>query len=151
MKALNLCYLFVFAAIVSGCSPDRRRDRLEKELIDTDLAFSEMSRREGMTRAFLAYCTEDAVLLREGSMPVTGISAIGEVLSRNDDAAFDLTWEPLFARAANSGDLGYTYGLYTLSMKGTGTSERGTYLSIWSREEGSWKWVLDTGNEGLGE
>ena len=50
-----------------------------------------------------------------------------------------------------SGDLGYTYGTFNAELKQTGQVNRGSYVSIWIREKGRWKWVLDTGNQGLGE
>lgn len=28
---------------------------------------------------------------------------------------------------------------------------RGTYVTIWEKTDGIWKFVLDTGNQGLGE
>jgi len=44
--------------------------------------------------------------------------------------------------------LGFTYGVYTLSIKDS--VYKGTYVSIWKKQnDGSWKFVLDSGNEGI--
>jgi ketosteroid isomerase-like protein len=56
---------------------------------------------------------------------------------------------PIKADVGRSGDLGYTYGTYHVEIKGIGTEE-GTYCTVWQRDkEHGWKFVLDTGNEGL--
>jgi ketosteroid isomerase-like protein len=49
-----------------------------------------------------------------------------------------------------SGDLGYTYELFTVTAKDT--TMQGTYVSIWKKQkDGNWKFVLDTGNPGGGK
>jgi ketosteroid isomerase-like protein len=51
---------------------------------------------------------------------------------------------------SQSGDLGYTYGTYL--MKDGASEVRGTYVTVWrKRPDGRWKYVLDSGNQGLGE
>jgi hypothetical protein len=46
--------------------------------------------------------------------------------------------------------LGYTYGNYQLKMDTL--IEKGTYVSIWKKDEnGHWKYVLDSGNQGTGQ
>jgi ketosteroid isomerase-like protein len=38
----------------------------------------------------------------------------------------------------------------TKDQEGKELSENGTYVSIWKKDQfGNWKFVLDTGNEGL--
>jgi ketosteroid isomerase-like protein len=151
MRAMRPIYLIIFSTLLMGCSSQKKQGMQEQELIETDLAFSEMSMEKGMTSAFVAYCAENGVLLRKDAMPVVGRSAIEMLLGKSDDQTFDLTWEPIHARVSASGDLGYTYGLYTIKLKEAGLVSRGTYVSVWTKENGSWKWVLDSGNEGLGD
>jgi len=38
-----------------------------------------------------------------------------------------------------------------LKMNDSEDPEKGTYVSIWIEENGMWKFVLDSGNEGLGD
>lgn len=47
--------------------------------------------------------------------------------------------------------LGYTYGIYTLKTPDREMMRKGTYVSVWIKEEGVWRFVLDSGNEGVGE
>lgn len=143
--------LYLFLLLLLACDLENRQEQLVETLVETDLAFSEMSRKMGMNRAFMEYCANEAVLLRENTMPLKGAASIAEALSQSNDSAFTLTWAPLYAMVAKSGDLGYTYGTFTMTTKETGASSKGSYVSVWIQEEGSWKWVLDSGNEGLGE
>ena len=49
-----------------------------------------------------------------------------------------------FAEVARSGDLGYTWGSYSLAAAGTTPAERGYYARVWSRSaDGTWKIALD--------
>lgn len=147
MKAL---IVIVASFCLISCSNPSGLEKLRQELMDADLAFSELSSEKGMNHAFISYCAEDGVLLRPESMPVTGKAAISELVSQNDDSAFQLTWEPLDAKVSKSGDLGFTYGIFTMELKDGTASQQGTYVSVWIKEKDGWKFVLDTGNEGLG-
>jgi ketosteroid isomerase-like protein len=72
------------------------------------------------------------------------------LFSGRTDTTFILSWKPAFEMIAESGELGYTYGYYTRTIKATGVVSRGTYVTIWKKQkDGSWKFVLDTGTEGL--
>ena len=144
-------YFALAALCLFACTTENKMETYRQELLEADKAFSELSREVGMNKAFETYCAGNGVLLRTGSMPIEGKQAISELLAQSDDSSFELTWEPIHAMAAESGDMGYTYGIYTMSLKGADKTMKGTYVSIWIREKGEWRWVLDTGNEGIGE
>jgi ketosteroid isomerase-like protein len=57
------------------------------------------------------------------------------------------TWEPAFADASVSGDLGYTYGTYKIEANASTskTAETGNYLRIW-KQSGGWKVIFDLTN-----
>ena len=139
------------ASLLISCNSLPDPEEARQELMEADLAFSDLSREKGMNHAFISYCAKDGVLLRPRSMPVTGKEAVSELVLQNADTAFQLTWEPLDARVSSSGDMGFTYGVFTMQLKDGTASQQGTYVSVWVREEGQWKFALDTGNQGLGE
>lgn len=119
------------------------------KMMDTDKAFSQMSREKGMKKAFIEYMDGEGVLLRPNQYPLIGASAI-DFLSQVNDTAFTLEWEPQKAYIAKSGELGYTFGIYALKPSAADTILYGTYVSIWKKQpDGSWKFVLDSGNEGV--
>lgn len=119
-------------------------------LMKTDADFSSMSVKEGMFRAFLSYISDDGVLLHDNSYPSKGKEALQESFAGRSDTSFILTWEPLFEKISESGDLGYTYGTWTNTDKASGQVSKGTYVTIWQKQkDGSWKFVLDSGTQGL--
>ena len=86
--------------------------------------------------------------------PIT--TGLGEIyqyvivpLQGSDDEAILLTWEPSDGKVSRPGDLGFTYGIYTMALKDGSKSMQGTYVSVWVKEAGQWRFALDTGNEGL--
>ncbi|MEE9461166.1 MAG: DUF4440 domain-containing protein [Bacteroidales bacterium] len=142
----HCCIIFIIlAAGLSACVKP-----IPEDLIKLDKEFSELSREKGMKYAFLEYAADSAVLLQSNVMPVVGKAAISAIFEAFSDTGFTLTWEPLDADLSKSGDLGYTYGLYTSFIKADNSLTRGKYVTIWKRQpDGSWKYVLDGGNEGL--
>ena len=126
-----------------------RMDSLRTDLLNTDIAFSQLSEQKGRNAAFISYAAEHATLLRPYSMPITGKDTIVSLFNAYSDSNYVLTWVPIRADVAHSGELGFTYGTYLLTIKNVG-KEEGTYCTVWKKDKNhSWKFVLDTGNEGL--
>lgn len=122
-----------------------RQWKAEKEMMEADRAFSKLSEADGMDVAFLAYAADDAVLLREKTPPIKGMEALKKRMEPLAGKKIPLKWEPDFARASASGDLGYTCGHWSLTLDGK--TQTGHYVTIWKRQaDGRWKWVFDTGN-----
>jgi len=146
LPVLIFCYLFLISCkpkinLIKNVSPD--------EVIKADEAFSDMSRKTGMKKAFIEFIDNEGILLRPNHPPIIGADAI-DFLSQVNDSSYTLTWSPGGGEIATSGNLGYTYGIYMLATKDT--ILRGTYVSIWKKEkDGKWKFVLDSGNPGIGQ
>lgn len=121
------------------------------KMMEADRAFSRQSEAKGMKNAFLDYIDSNGVLLRAGHAPLMGADAIDFLVQQND-SAYTLKWEPKNGVVAASGDLGYTYGIYVLRPGTKDTLLYGTYVSVWKKQsDGNWKFVLDSGNEGIGD
>lgn len=152
----NCIYLLFLLICIHSCSSNKKKDPVTKlfyknELLDADIAFSKLSAQKGMKQAFIEFIDSNGVMLKPGHLPIIGAKAIDFLIQEND-TEYTLTWEPQFADAAASGDLGYTYGVYQLYIKATDTSIYGSYVSIWKKQhDGKWKFVLDSGNEGVGD
>jgi len=151
MRTLSiLTFILVFTSCqdLTFHKKDERVDALNS-MQQTDADFSDTSKKKGFKAAFLEYIDEDGALLRPNRMPIVGADAV-EYLSAINDSSVQLTWEPLGGDVAKTGDMGYTYGTYL--MKDSASESRGTYVTIWRKTpEGKWKFVLDSGNQGLGE
>jgi ketosteroid isomerase-like protein len=131
-------------ALFSGCSgsgPAKARE----EILAADKAFSALSEEEGPKAAMLEYVASDAKLLSVLPQGADGVKA--EFMQLPLTAK--LTWYPSYADVSESGDLGYTWGRYTLTvpMARKPLVQMGTYVTIWKREVGGgWKVVLDGGH-----
>src|SRR5215212_681657 len=120
-------------------------------LLDADKNFSDCSEQKGMKAAFMEYIDSNGVLLRPSQLPIVGAHAIDFLLQLND-TSYTLKWQPHDGFVSRSADLGYTYGIYALHPKAGDTTIYGTYVSIWKKQaNGKWKFVLDSGNEGVGK
>jgi ketosteroid isomerase-like protein len=145
-----MLFVFIFSLIfILNCTRSGKNEDTGS-LLQADRDFSEMSVKKGMFSAFLFYMAEDGVILRDNSLPSKGKEALRERFAGRSDTSFVLSWDPLFEKISASGELGYTYGIHTNLEKATGTITRGTYITIWQKQtDGSWKFVLDTGTQGL--
>lgn len=149
MKYIIVIFFAACLGVCAGCSNEPADP---EELIQVEQAFSEMSVQEGMKAAFLHFSHDSSVLLRPNSMPIIGKEALAGTFAGTDDSLFQLSWEPRDACIATSGELGYTYGVYRMTFQGDSIPEtRGTYVTIWKKNAaGEWRFLLDTGQQGLG-
>ena len=139
-------YWVLFAAmlIFSSC---REQKGDPSELVATDKAFSTMSVEKGLSAAFIFYADDSVVKVRDGNFPIMGKNEMVKAYRARPDSGMTLKWHPLKAEVGRSNDLGYTFGVWELYMKGKDTTMYGNYISIWKKQsDGSWKYVLDAGS-----
>jgi hypothetical protein len=113
-----------------------------------DSLFADLSDRMGMAVAFSSTIAPDGAIFG-GSTLVVGPKAVKE-FEEARGAGTSLTWRPVYALAAESGDLGLTIGESIAtgrSPSGAAVQRFGKYLTVWQRESnGSWKFVIDGGS-----
>ena len=116
--------------------------RLEREFMK--------SVAEKGTQGYLSYYADDAVGVPDGGGFLRGRNEIAKRAGYFDNKRNHMTWTPLGADVATSGDLGYTYGNFVLTSKnkdGKLVTSYGKYTSIWKKQpDGQWKVVVDVGN-----
>jgi ketosteroid isomerase-like protein len=102
------------------------------------------------SQGYLSYYADDAVEVPNGAPMIQGKVNIAKGMGFLDQKDNHLTWAPVGADIAASGDLGYTYGTFEFRSKdknGKTVVDHGKYTSIWKKQkDGSWKVVLDMGN-----
>lgn len=146
MKKLTI-FLYALLMVVTACNDsEESMEKWKTEIIDTEKAFAEMAQNEGVAEAFLHFAAEDAVLMRNNSL-VKGKEAMKEVLLASASENVNLKWKPDFVDVSASGDLGYTYGLFTYtfidSLGGENVME-GAFHTVWKKQvDGTWKFVWD--------
>jgi ketosteroid isomerase-like protein len=140
--------LLICIFIFLSCQSAEKKDDLTQSLFQTDRDFAQMSLEKGMAEAFNHYLAEDAILIRASGEPLVGREIIFNAMKASNGHII-LTWEPQKAGVAESGDMGYTWGIYTSTaqdQKGK-TVTHGKYLNVWKRQtDGSWKLYIDIGN-----
>lgn len=148
---LCIVHSVLFVACHSNAPTSEKRindDSVLNEMIDADIAFSEMCSQKKMKTAFIEYIDDEGVLLRPNLLPVKGAGAM-DFLSMVDDTSYTLHWVPEGAQIGSGSDLGYTYGVFTLEA--VDTIFKGTYVNIWKKHiDGKWKFVLNSTNQGIG-
>ncbi len=147
--------LFFISAFFFSCKEKKKMEptieSTKADIIVADKGFSKLSEEKGTQAAFLEYIDSNGVLLRPNSLPLIGADAM-DFISQSKDTSYIMTWEPRGAAIARSGELGYTYGTYLIKFKNKDSVVKGTYISVWRKQyDGKWKFVVDAGNEGLGE
>ncbi len=139
--------VMVSAALVVACNVGVRLEHDRQELADTDRAFSDATQERGVD-GWVEYFAEDGSMVIAGAV-VTGHDSIRALMTPTfADTNYSLTWEPVDGDVSAARDLGYTRGRYLMQRRGAAgeaISGRGTYVTIWKRQGGEWKVVLDIG------
>ena len=101
-----------------------------------------------------SHYTEDAVLITPGGPPANGKAAISSSLRQMvSDDALSLQFSPTIVEVAQSGDVAYTQGAYTLTVTDPATkkpvTDHGSYVTVYKKQpDGSWKAYLDIASSG---
>jgi len=97
---------------------------------------------------FVSVYADDAVLMLEGAPDLEGAEAIrAGIGGMMQDPNFNLWFEPTQVVVAESGDLAYETGTYSLGIsdpEGNAVSQHGHYVVVWRKQsDGNWKVVID--------
>jgi ketosteroid isomerase-like protein len=121
--------------------------RYKAKKIDVDAEVERLKEFErtftqaGLLSGYEIVLTGESRLHRQGIFPIVGAGAILEHLQKSGNES--VSFEPQFASVADSGDLAYTYGAYTMQPG----DKKGYYAHFWKREKnGEWKLVIDVTN-----
>ena len=151
LKNPGIFSLFVcFLIMTQACGKKIDREIELDNLLQTDMEFSEFSIENGAAEAFRMYLMEKAVQLPSGQNPIRGRDKIyKDMLKAGSD--YTLSWEPHDGDVSSSRDMGYTWGIYTLSFQGDSgenLSRSGKYLNVWKKDDwGNWRVLIDMGNQ----
>lgn len=138
--------ILVCALVFFSCnkSTQNHTEQLKQEIIATDTAMSNLSTKEGFNNSILFYAHDNIVKLREGNLPVIGKIAFEASYDKNKDTK-GISWKPVNAEVAKSGELGYTWGNWKFIANDT--VFYGNYFTVWKKNsDRNWKVVLDGGN-----
>jgi len=118
----------------------------KNELMRTDQECSKISGEKGVVAAFDACFADDAIQFNGAPEPLSGKAKILEDAKSMGDVK--LTWEPRMAEVAVGGDMGWTWGRWSMTGKskdGKAIKRDGKYITVWKRTKGAWKIAFDGG------
>ncbi len=145
--------LAIIAVVLTGCHPAPDPAKELESLLATDREFAAASVARGAAEAFREYLLDGALQLPAGSMPIEGRENIYREMKKGAEGII-LNWEPRDGLVAASGELGYTWGMYTVEARlvegrdgGRSGIRTGKYLNVWRKDDrGRWRVLVDTGN-----
>ena len=138
--------VFAFAMMGIGCAPPPPRNTHDADV--TTIKEGEVvwvrhwSVRD--TERIVAHYAEDASLMLPRTPPANGKEAIRELVKQMvQDAALQLTFEATRVEVAKSGELGFSEGIYSLTLTDAvsklPSTDKGTYLTIYQKIYGAWR------------
>lgn len=142
---MKLKYLLVFT-IFWACDEQNKNstDQSGQQIIVADKDASNLASEIGFNNALLSVADSSFVKLGNGRLPIIGKTAFANSYDKNNDIK-TITWHPINAEVARSGELGYSWGNW--QFKTQDTTFYGNYVTIWKKkEDGKWKMILDGGN-----
>lgn len=123
------------------------RSKAEAELRATDTAWSAAAGRKDVD-AVCGYMANGGVTLAPNMPALRTKEEIRTGWTGLLGPGCSVAWKPVTVRVAESGELGYTTGTYTIDMPG-GVHDKGKYAEVWTKVDGEWKCVLDMFNSDL--
>jgi len=115
---------------------------LRESLLKQDRDFATSSQVVGVSKSLTTFVGTGVRVLRNGQQPSSGVDAMRRLHSESPGT---LTWEPLGGGVSSSGDVGYTFGEYSIAAPTSPVpEEKGNYLRAWRRQQdGNWMIVVD--------
>jgi ketosteroid isomerase-like protein len=114
-----------------------------QSLISADSAVAEPNSMFGTAASFAGAVADDGVLM-DGTELLVGPRDVREYLESRRGTS--LSWRPVYAAVAASGDLGFTIGESVVTSRGpsgVAVQRFRKYLTVWRREpDGRWKFVV---------
>jgi uncharacterized protein (TIGR02246 family) len=155
MRGMVLAVAVAWAVLVGGCTMVGRVDLSgdPAELRKLDEQWSAAAAKNDL-EATLSFYADDAVVLPGNAPIATDKKAIREIWAGMLGPGTAVSWKVTKAEVAKSGELGYLYGTYELTMKdpkgGPPVHDTGKLVEIWKKQaDGKWKCIVDTYNSDL--
>jgi ketosteroid isomerase-like protein len=130
MKLKLLTITLVLALAAAGYAGKAKAG--SDQLVQLEADFMKAASEKG-SQGYMSYYADDAVELPNGERMLSGKESIAKTMGFLDQKDNSLTWKPVHADMAASGDLGYTYGTYEFRSKdkdGKPTVSYGKYATI---------------------
>lgn len=144
---LKKILFFILTIFLISCSEPVDKEKLKKDIFDTEKAFEKMAADSGIAKAFYFYAADDAVIKRENDTLISSKENIGKYYIKTDQKNTKVTWTADFIDVSDCGGMAYTYGKYVWKVKdpkGKESEYKGVFHTVWKKQkDNSWKYVWD--------
>ena len=155
-NTIRLTALTAAAILTTSCSPPAVPDTRaadETAIRSLDEQWSATAAKNDL-EGTLAFYAEDAVLLPPNTPIANDRKSIRESWAGLLGPNTAVSWKVSKVEVAKSGELGYLYGTYQLSIKdpkgGPAITDTGKILEVWKKQsDGKWKCSVDTYNSDI--
>lgn len=145
-----------WALLASSCAPPAAPDTraAEEALIRTlDEQWSATAAKNDLDGT-VAFYSDDAVLLPPNAPIAKDPKSIRDSWAGLLGPNTSVSWKVSKVEVAKSGEIGYLYGTYQLSIQdpkgGSAIHDAGKLLEVWKKQfDGKWKCIVDTYNSDL--
>ena len=115
------------------------------EILDADRAFAQTALGQGLPNAMATFAAEDGRVFPPGAPAAVGREGIAAHFQGWTEGDV-LRWAPAGADVSARGDMGYSWGAWTLT-RASGEASRGNYVSVWRRDpDGAWRYAANIAN-----
>ena len=149
----KLFAVFAVMLVFNACAPqvDIEAERAAIRNI-SDVEWLQAALDKDVERS-LSFFADDASMLYPNTPIATGKEAM-RALDEREFAAprSSLSWQTSQIEVARSGDLAYSRGTYEFTMNGPDgqpITDRGKFVVVWKKVDGTWKVVADVPNSDL--
>jgi ketosteroid isomerase-like protein len=120
------------------------RESLKAEIVRTEQNFASLAKEKGVAEAF-GYFADSSAVIQRGNGLIIGKDSIRAFYQSRIKPGTILDWAPDFVEVSVAGDLGYTYGKYTISIPdstGQPVKSSGIFHTVWKKKpDGTWRFV----------
>jgi ketosteroid isomerase-like protein len=156
MRTALLLFLIPSAFVATSCAPSATGDSRSADasaIQGLDEQWSATAARSDLAGT-VGFYADDAVLLPPNAPIAKDQKSIRESWAGLLGANTAVSWKVSKVDVAKSGELGYLYGTYSLSIQdpkgGPTVRDTGKLVEIWKKQaDGKWKCIVDTYNSDL--
>jgi len=155
MRKAMVSGAILYALLMASCGPSEVRDdrALAAEISKADEQWAAAASKNDLD-ATLSFYADDAVVLPGNAPIAVDKKAIRELWAAMLGPNSAVSWKVTKAEVAKSGELGYLYGTYELTIRdakgGPPVHDTGKLVEIWKKQaDGKWRCIVDTYNSDL--
>lgn len=146
MKRIFSAAILIIASALIVFSQEKELPKGLLKMADTERAFAKLSVEKGVREAFIAFFADDGVNFQPH--PVNTKEAFAKQPAPAKLPPTVLNWAPIYGDVAQSGDLGYSTGPFTVEDHSgqNRPTAHGLFFSVWRKQSGGdWRVVVDMG------